>query len=282
MSTARLEPHETDINLVMHALTPRFVEVVRTDALTPQMQRVTFTCTEPDGFHFVPMAPDDHVKLFFPQPDTGEIVMPGIGPNGIEPPADGRRPTYRDYTVRGFDRGRAEVVIDFVLHTHGVAGTWAATAKPGDRLGMLGPRGSHIYPTGYDWYLLAADDTALPAIGRWLEELPEGKPVVAFIEVAGPDTEVELTARPDAQVHYLHRGDAAPGDSPLLERAIRDCDLPEGEFFAWIAGEANTLKPIRRYLRRELDVPKGRMKVDGYWRSGTVNLDHHDPGDDED
>ncbi|AZG45038.1 siderophore-interacting protein [Gordonia insulae] len=281
MSTARLDPHDTDINLVMYGLTPRYIEVMRSETLTPQMQRVTFSCTDPEGFHFVPMAPDEHVKLFFPQPGTDEIVMPGIGPDGIRPAIDGPRPIYRDYTVRAFDEHRAEVVVDFVLHTHGVGGSWAATASPGDRLGMLGPRGSHIYPTGYDWYLLAADETALPAIGRWFEELPDGKRIAAFIEVAGPTEEVALAPREGALVHYLHRGDGQAGNSRLLERAIRDFDFPDGEFFAWIAGEANTLKPIRRHLRRELGVPKSRIKVDGYWRNGTVNLDHHDPGDED-
>jgi NADPH-dependent ferric siderophore reductase len=282
MSTARLAPHHTDVNLVMYDLTPRFLEVTRSDSLTPQMQRLTFRCTDPDGFHFVPMAPDEHVKLFFPQPETGEIVMPGIGPDGIVPPADGARPVYRDYTVRAFDAERAELVIDFVLHTHGVGGSWAATADVGERLGMLGPRGSHIYPTGYDWYLLAADETALPAIGRWFEELPGDKEIVAFIEVSGPENEIDLPVRPGARVTWLHRGDTEPGNSPLLQEAIRDVDFPAGDYFAWIAGEANTLKPIRRYLRRDLGVPKHRVKVDGYWRNGTVNLDHHDPGDDED
>ncbi|NDZ96672.1 siderophore-interacting protein [Streptomyces sp. SID6673] len=282
MSPGPLDPRETEINLVMYGITTRYLEVIHSERLTPQMQRITFACTDPEGFHFVPMAPDEHVKLFFSEPGTEEIAMPAIGPNGIEPSTEGRRPIYRDYTVRAFDADRSEVVIDFVLHTHGVAGSWAADARPGARLGMLGPRGSHIYPVGYDWYLLAADETALPALGRWFEELPTGKRVVAFIEVADPEAEVALEPRTNAEVRYLHRSGAAPGNSPLLEQAIREFDFPTGEYFAWIAGEANTLKPIRRYLRRELGLPKDRIKVDGYWRSGTVNLDHHDPGDGED
>lgn len=35
------------------------------------------------------------------------------------------------------------------------------------------------------------------------------------------------------------------------------------------------MKPIRRYLRRELGLPKQQVDVDGYWKKGTANLDHH-------
>ncbi|MFW0796218.1 siderophore-interacting protein [Gordonia sp. CPCC 205515] len=282
MSSARLHPHDTEVTLVTYDLHPRTAEVVGTTDLTPNLRRVRFRCTDPESFHFVPMAPDEHVKLFFPQPDTGEIRMPELGPRGIVAPTDGPRPIHRDYTVRAFDADHALIDIDFVLHTHGVGGSWAAAAQPGDRLGMLGPRGSHVYPTGYDWYLLAADETALPALSRWLDELPAGKRVAAFIEVADAAAELALADRAGTAIRYVHRGDTPPGGSDLLERAIREYAFPPGDFFAWIAGEATTLTPIRRYLRREVGLPKDRMKVDGYWRAGTINLDHHDPGGDED
>ncbi|AZG44381.1 siderophore-interacting protein [Gordonia insulae] len=271
-----LTPDPAEIRLTMYDLEPRTVEVVETTDLSAEMRRVRFAITAPEEFHFVEMATDDHIKLFFPDAETGEIVMPGIGPEGMRLPAEGRHPIYRDYTVRAYDRAAGLLDVDFVLHTHGVAGSWAMSARPGERLGMLGPRGSTIFPTGYDWYLLGADDTALPALTRWLEELPADKPVIAFVEVSGPAAEIELPARAGAEVHVLHRGSAAPGNSTLLYEAIRDHPLPGGDFFSWVAGEANSLKPVRRHLRRELGLPKQRVKVDGYWRAGTVNLDHHE------
>lgn len=269
-----LTPDATDVRLTMYDLVPRTVEVVRVVDLSSEMRRVTFAITSPDNFRFVHMAPDDHIKLFFAD-ENGEIVMPAIGPDGMRPPEDGRRPIYRDYTVRAFDRETGLLDIDFVLHTHGIAGSWATRAVTGDRLGMLGPRGSHIYPTGYDWYLLGADDTALPALARWLEELPADKPVVAFVEVSDAAAEIGLPQRAGAEIRVLHRGAAPAGNSPLLHEAIRDTALRDGSFYCWVAGEANSLKAVRRYLRRELGLPKERVKVDGYWRAGTVNLDHH-------
>ena len=280
MEDPRLGPDELEINLVMHEIRPRWIDVLSAEIIAPQMRRIVFAVQDPEGFHFHLMAPDQHVKLFFPG-DDGTVTMPDVGPQGMILPENGPRPINRDYTVRAFDEAAGTVTVDFVLHTHGVAGNWAAAAEPGDRLGLLGPRGSHFYPIGYDWYLLAADETALPALARWLEELPADKPVVAFVEVSGPEDEVALPERSGLDLRYLYRGDAAPGDSDVLGAAIADFEFPAGRVFAWMAGEANSLKAPRRYLRRELGLDKGQVKVDGYWRSGTVNHDHHDPGDDD-
>ncbi|WP_273490089.1 siderophore-interacting protein [Gordonia otitidis] len=273
-------PHPTEVKMTMYDLLPRTVEVVETIDLSADMRRVRFSISSPESFVVVHMAPDDHIKLFFPDPDTGEILMPGVGAEGMRLPTEGRFPIYRDYTIRAFDRARGVLDIDFVLHDHGVAGKWAGNAVAGDRLGMLGPRGSHIYPTGYDWYLLGADDTALPALARWLEELPADKPVIAFAEVTGPETEIELPERPNARVHFVHRGADHVGRGVNMLRALEELELPDGDFYSWFAGEALSLKPIRRHLRRELGRPKDCVKVDGYWRTGTVNLDHHVADDD--
>ncbi|NLU83528.1 siderophore-interacting protein [Rhodococcus sp. HNM0569] len=270
-----------EVEIVMYDLKPRRLEVVRAESLTPTMRRVVLGGSDLEGFPFLTMAPDDHVKLFFPDAETGEITMPEIGPDGMRLVPGAPRPQSRDYTIRAFDADALELTLDFVLHTHGIAGNWAAAAEPGDRVGVLGPRGSHKYPADYDWYLLAADETALPALSRWLEELPADKQVLAFAEVADASSEIDLSGRPGATVTYLHRGTSEPGTTTLLDDAVRAADFLDGEVFAWVAGEAGSLKPIRRYLTRELGLPKGQVKVDGYWRRGAADHDHHAVDEDD-
>jgi NADPH-dependent ferric siderophore reductase len=282
MTKPLLEPKQREVASIMHPLVPRMLAVKRTADVAQGMRRVVFGGDELAGFSHVHMAPDAHVKLFFPDPTTGEIVMPTLGPRGLARPAPGApHPIYRDYTVRAFDAEKLELAIDFVVHTHGVGGAWAARARVGDELVILGPRGSDVYPIGYDWYLLGADETALPALSRWLEELPVDKKVCAFVEVVDSGSEVDLAIRPGVEVRYVHRGQVPPGNSSHLFEAIRAADFPADKVYAWVAGEANSLKAIRRYLRRDLGIDKERVTVDGYWRSGTVNLDHHDQADDD-
>ncbi|HET8994573.1 siderophore-interacting protein [Rhodococcus sp. SJ-2] len=271
-----------EIELIMHDLTPRVLKVVRVENLSRTMRRVVVGGAALQGFPYVTMAPDDHVKLFFPDATTGRIAMPEIGPDGMRIPAQGPRPEARDYTVRAFDRESLELTMDFVLHSHGIAGTWASKATPGDEVGVLGPRGSHVYPTGYDWYLLVADETALPALCRWIEELPSDTRVVAFAEVADEHSELIASGRDGVELTYLHRHSAEPGTTTLLADAVRACEFPDGEMFAWVAGEAGSIKPIRSYLTRELGLARGRAKVDGYWRLGKADHDHHEVIEEDD
>jgi NADPH-dependent ferric siderophore reductase len=240
------------------------------------MLRVTLTGADLDGFAYA--SPDDHVKVFFPAAGEDLPVMPTVGPDGLEPPPPGApQPIFRDYTVRYVRPG--ELDLDFALHGHGPAASWAAQASPGQRLGILGPRGSYLNPLNFDWYLFAGDETALPAIGAWLERLPAGVPAYAFVEVADAAERQALQTRADATVVWLHRDGAPAGGTELLDQALRGQRLPAGDGYCWVAGEATTLKPIRRYLR-QLGLPRQWVEVDGYWRRGVVNLDHHDDDDD--
>jgi NADPH-dependent ferric siderophore reductase len=166
------------------------IEVTRVEDLAPSLRRVTSTG---DGLeHFASLSPDDHVKLLFPTDGDDTPVLPttsGHAAAGRRPtfPSDRGRPAMRDYTVRGFDPTAGELMIDFVVHGAGPASSWAASAKPGDRLAKGGPRGSRVLAGTPDWCVLAGDETALPAIGRWLEQLTAQQTrTIAFVEAGRP------------------------------------------------------------------------------------------------
>ncbi|MFI0416720.1 siderophore-interacting protein [Spongiactinospora sp. 9N601] len=270
----------SDDTYVEYPLKPRLLTVSRVARLGPVTVRVTLTGPDLEGFQ--QGAPADHVKLCFPEPGAELPVMPLIGPDGLEPPPPGApRPIFRDYTIRYHRPEARELDIDLVIHGHGPGSHWAANVEPGKRIGVIGPRGSILVPLDLDWYLLGADETALPALGRWLEALPAGARAIAFAEVPDAREEQRIDSAADVTLTWLHRNGAAPGTGDLLEKAIRGVERPAGEGFVWVAGEAGALKPIRRYVRQEFGLPPDRIDVDGYWKRGVENLDHHEE-DDED
>ncbi|PSK98142.1 NADPH-dependent ferric siderophore reductase [Murinocardiopsis flavida] len=258
-------------------LTPRLLDVRAVRRITPRMIRVTLGGDQLAGFRTANFA--DHVKLWFPDEETGAHVLPELDGDGRVGNFRAPGVIFRDYTVRGYDDARQTLDIDFVDHDHGPAGRWAGRAAPGDRIGVLGPRGTVHVPTGADYYIIAADETALPAAARWLEELPRDARVFAFLEVADSGEEQPIDAPAGAAVTWLHRGTAAPGTTGILEAAVRALPLPEGDGFAWAAGEALSLKPIRRHFKDLGFAKDDGYEVDGYWRRGTVNLDHHEDDD---
>lgn len=246
---------------IRHDLKFRVGEVSKVERLTPRMVRVTLQ--SPDLRTFRSDAYDDHVKLFFPAPGEA-LVVPTPGPNGMVFPEGVARPEARDYTPRAFDTEHGELVIDFVLHGEGPASNWAANAKPGDRLGIGGPRASFVVRDIFDWYLLVGDETALPAIGRRIEELPDHTRVLAFIEIADLAERQVFSERAGLQIHWVPRG---PAGQPLLQ-AISAAALPTSNGYAFVAGEAEMAAAVRTHLVKERGLDPWCVKASGYWRKG--------------
>lgn len=253
---------------VRHELKMRLLEVRDVGRVTPKMVRVTLGGDDLAGF--VSASYDDHVKLFFPQHGLDKPVLPTQGPNGPIFPDGVPKPIARDYTPRRYDAAANTLAIDFALHGHGPATRWAAQARPGQFLGIGGPRGSFIVPDDFDWYLLVGDEAALPAIGRRLEELPPTAQAIVVAEVEDAREEQHFASRAAVKTIWVHRDGAAPGSAPPLERAIADLILPPGDGYAWVAAEAETAKALRRHLVEERGLRKDWIKAAAYWRHGSV------------
>ena len=222
---------------------------------------------------FVSSAYDDHVKVFFPLPGRSAPTIPEQGPNGPVHAEGVERSPGRDYTPRRYDVGRNELVIDFALHDAGPATAWAAQAKPGQQLGVGGPRGSFVVPDDFDWYLFIGDETALPAIGRRLEELRAGARAIVVAAVGGPEEE-QTVRKPRERRDDL--GAAAAVARRRSRAAARCGSRPDaassGDGYAWAAGELQTAKLLRRHLVDERGFDKAWVKAAGYWKRGAVSI----------
>ncbi|MET8678701.1 siderophore-interacting protein [Streptomyces sp. NPDC004647] len=248
-------------------------EVVRTQRLTPHMVRVVLGGSGLDGFDAGEHT-DHYIKLLFPVEGVAYPEPFDIEAVRRDMPRD-QWPRTRTYTVRSWDPQARELAVDFVIHGDaGVAGPWAARVRPGEEVLFLGPGGDYAPDPAADWHLLAGDESALPAIAAALERLcgqaPEPRAanatVRAFVEVAAPEEEQELAVPAGAEIVWLHRG-AAPAGTALVP-ALRSLDFPEGDVQAFVHGEAGFAKELRRHLRIEREVPRERLSISGYWRSG--------------
>lgn len=258
-----------EVRKVLHPIKTRLLRVKRITELSPAMRRITLTGDDLDGF--ISASFDDHVKLIVPE-GLGEAPnMPQQGPSGLVFDAGRPKPAMRDYTPRRYDAAAGELDIDFVLHHEGPATDWANHAEPGHFLGIAGPRGSFVIPAAFDWHLLIGDETAIPAIGRRLEELPAAAKAIVLVQTMTDAGRIEFTSECRPEIHWVTEDTTAAGGVSALETAVRGISLPEGEGYIWAAGEYSDIKAVRQYLVDGLGVDKKRIRASSYWRKSAPN-----------
>jgi NADPH-dependent ferric siderophore reductase len=175
-------------------------------------------------------------------------------------------PARRRYTVRRWDSASQELWIDFVVHgEEGVAGRWAGSAGPGDVMVFEGPAGGYRPDPEADWHLSVGDESALPAIAASLEALPEGALAVARLVCDGPEHEIDLPSPGVLDLVWVHRT-GGPGDPDLLPSAVRDLSFPAGRVDAFVHGEADEIRAIRKNLLRDRGLLRSDMSCSPYWR----------------
>lgn len=262
-----------------HRFTAR--DAVVTAVTRPVDEFVRVTLTGPDFHDFTSTGPSDHVRVFFPDPVTGELIAPtAAGPeeDGIVRPD--RPMIFRDFTplhAREDAAGARSVDIDLLLHPDpGPAAAWAQRAQVGDRLVVVGPRGSKAAPQAAPRVLCIVDGTALPAAGRFLAEVPATTEVDVIADIPG---DLEWVRTYLAQEGGRTASVTAAGDD--LVTAVKSAGIDAGTY-VFAAGEAGRLVALRRYLRRELALPSAQVALSGYWKAGLAGFDHHAPIDPDD
>lgn len=243
----------------------RVVAVRAVSDVTPRLRRVVVGGDALEGFD--EPDPGASVRVLLPDGD-GTLTLPEWDGNEFLAP-DGSRPTIRTITPRHRDPARNELTLDFVVHGGGAASQWAAAASPGDQVAVSGPgRGWHP-PEGASTFLLAGDETALPAISQLLEVLAAshaGATVDVVVEVGSSEARHDLPAHPRCSIAWfeLGRGDA-PGAA--LVPAVEAADIG-ADTVVWVAGEAAAVQKVRKHLFDQRGLARSQATVRGYWKHG--------------
>jgi NADPH-dependent ferric siderophore reductase len=245
-------------------------------AISPRLLSVLVTGDELGGF--ADAAPTSHLKIFLPADGQDEPNLPTQGPDGEFIAPDGPPPVVRTYTPRRYDPATQTLEIQFLLHGTGPAAQWAQRAKPGDKLAVGGPGGRFSLEPAADSWWLAADESAIPAVGTLLEALPETAAADVHIEVEDSGDEVEFNAPAKTTITWHHRRSPDAFGAELID-AARAASIPDAAR-VWVACEAAAMRDIRRYFLAERHLSPASLVTRGYWRGGEQNHPDHDYGED--
>ena len=230
---------------------PRTLHVISSTVITPHMLRVTLGGSEIDSF------PADqesaYIKLAFTVPGSDESLM-------------------RTYTVRHQRADQFDV--DFVLHEPaGPAAQWAKDARPGDRIVVGGPGAKKLVDNTADWFLIAGDMTALPALSVNLEQLPADAKGHAVIEVLDASDIQPLRHPAGVELHWLVN--PHPGEAPqLLVDRLRELTWLPGRPSIWAACEFSAMRALRKHFKEERQVDRRDLYISSYWKLGSSEDQH--------
>ena len=219
------------------------------------------------------------------------------------------RPHRREVDVDFVSHGDQGAAAAWLARTR--VGDEAMLIGPDATSGVTGS-GVEWAPGGASTVMIAGDETAVPAISSIVESLPADARGCVFLEVPTADDVLPLSAPAGVTVHWLprsgdpdHGRDAAFG--ARLQTAVRGWtaryvtawhrgveldevdiehdvlwDVPQGEpphgaalqgdFYAWLAGEAGAIKALRRFLVSEVGVDRRQVAFMGYWRLGRAEM----------
>ncbi|WP_129656724.1 siderophore-interacting protein [Rothia halotolerans] len=243
---------------VKYPMRYRVLRAVRVEDASPSVRRVV--CAEQGERIDSRGLVGEYVRVVIPP--EGSRVLPEPELKGEKPVWPKPSPPTRKYTVRRYDPESGELEINVVLHEQGRGAAWARALEPGDPVHVLGPKAGYRIDDGYDFYLLAGDETGLPGMARWLESMPRGARGRAVLEVPSLRSRQPIDAPEGVSVEWVVREGAA---SPLAEAVVAG-GVPEGEVFMWLAGESGAIRPLRAWMRQELGLAKGHGYSSGYWK----------------
>ena len=231
---------------------PKALTVKSATNLTPNMRRVTLQGEALAGFP--EHAEGAYIKLLFKQMGNHKPVM-------------------RTYTVAEQRSDQREIDVDFMLHSgndgtaSGIAAPWSVAAKPGDEMSIAGPGAAKFINTDAEYFLLAADMTALPALTVNLKRLPEDAQGQVFIEILSEADKQDLAKPNQIAINWVINNDPGSDKTPLFY-AIAQAELPANRLAAWVACEFKTMKKIRQHLKDDRGIEKSHLYISSYWKKG--------------
>ncbi len=247
---------------------PRKLTVAHVETLSPNMRRIKLWGNDLEGF---PLGHEGgYVKLLFALP--GQKSLPSA--QAIE---DGAPVLMRTYTIRKYDAQAWELTIDFVLHSHGTQGgpasSWAKRTMLGDNILMYGPGSIKPINVEADWFLLAADMTALPALSVQLVKLPRNAKGFAVLEINHEEDRQELKKPDGIEVSWVVNPHLNSTNT-VLSDAVKVLPWLTGKASIWAACEFSNMRLLRSYFKQDRNVARNALYLSSYWKMGHTEDKH--------
>ena len=243
--------------------------------IAPDFVRVRLQADDPDALAgFRAPGAGDHGRVFVGRAtDEWALSLDSRG----EPSGDARLETVVDHSVN-----EGWIDLDILVHrgpdgaASGIIGPWAAQAPLGSSAVMADPKGSVLMRGAPEAWVLAGDDSAVPAIRRYLRGLAEVAPEapgVVMLETRYEPEALGLEIPAGVQARILSPGLTPSGE---LIAALRTLDRPlsapaevgkSTDVLLFACAEQSIVAAAREVLGRWRIDPENAV-AKGYWKRG--------------
>ena len=232
--------------------------------LSPHMRRIRL--------HGADLAAYDtdsiHIRLLIPPRGQVAPKWPTLADNGMPVWPHGEDTIeQRIYTIRDINAAAGWMDVDFVVHgDNGPGSSFAIHACTGDLVAMTGPLGNELPDA--DWMLFAGDETALPAISRYLNAMPPHVKGHAMIEVGSKDDIIDIATDSAIEVRWLLRDCGDDVEHSLIQDAVRVISIPKDahSVYCWAGVEQDDYKPIHNFWRKDIGLTRDQCLAMTFWR----------------
>jgi NADPH-dependent ferric siderophore reductase len=210
----------------------------------------------------------------------GDPAIAGVAGNDVMLRVldDKGRYVRRRYSVRAVDAERAEITLWIVTSHEGAGATWANTAKPGDLIDVVGPRGKILLDEHADWHLFAGDATGLASFYRMAESVPTPGRAIFIVEVDNMDDALTTSFEGGLGVTgiFVERYGRSYDDPEGLLRGLAAFELPPGVGHGYLFGEFHIMRALQVALV-DRGMREDQLHHKAYWRADRHNADHGEP-----
>lgn len=188
-----------------------------------------------------------HFRIVLPRRDGRNTRWPRLSETGQAVwPDDLHRPAY---TVSAIDPGAGWMETDIFIHEGGQTCAFAASARPGTQVGLIGPGGGGIPAAPH--LVIGGDETAYPALSRIIAAQAPDTRIDAHL--FGATADYPLPRHPGLALRHMPAGEAE------LAASLG----PGGRF--WFATEKARLQPLKLAIHGRLGVAKAEAALAAYW-----------------
>ena len=241
---------------------PPFV-VSRVVDIARRTPRLTMVVSEGDGLgSMVPADPAASIRLLLPRGHAADELELPTHDGNVFRYADGELSTAR--TLTPLSAGHPDRML-LGVHDHGSGrlSKWLGELELGNQVGIAGPGQAYEIDQAARRFVVAGDESALPAIGQLLEAFPDSVAVEVAIEIGSSEARTEMPEHPGCRLSWLPAQPAAEPGGALVDWVV---EQPiDDDTRLWVAGEAAAVQRIRKAMDAA-GVPRSRRNIRGYWK----------------